>query len=109
MQPPDRGHTGDAEGDIEGDFEQTLRVRYLQCLPRLAKAHLYALRAASATLGWDFGEDDWTVFARAHHLPVASTFARTAGGGSFAFAKFLAEVGPLPHILAARGSELLIG
>jgi hypothetical protein len=68
----------------------------LKFLPRLPKAHLYVLRAASASLGWDFSEDDWAAFARAHDLPVASTFARVAGGGSFAFAKFLARVGPLP-------------
>lgn len=76
--------------------ERALRDGYLQFLPRLAKAHLRVLRAASATLGWDFGEDEWEVFAREYDLPVASTFARAAGGGSFALAKFLADVGPLP-------------
>jgi hypothetical protein len=80
----------------EGERERTLRAGYLQFLPRLAKAHLLVLRAASGALGWDYGEDEWVAFARAHDLPVASTFARQAGGGSFAFAKFLAAVGPLP-------------
>ncbi len=86
----------DLSPDTEGGAEEALRSGYLQFLPRLAKAHLLVLRAASATLGWDFSEDNWVLFARAHDLPVASTFARSAGGGSFAFAKFLAAVGPLP-------------
>lgn len=76
--------------------EEALREGYLQFLPRLAKAYLLVLRAASASLGWDFGDDEWEAFARAYHLPVASTFARVCGGGSFAFAKFMANVGPLP-------------
>lgn len=89
-------HRAASNTAYEGELEHALRAGYLQFLPRLAKARLLVLRAASASLGWDFSEDAWVDFARAHDLPVASTFARAAGGGSFAFAKFLAEVGPLP-------------
>jgi hypothetical protein len=92
MRRPDRSPTTDSDGELE----RALRAGYLQFLPRLAKAHLLVLRAASGSLGWDFSEDEWRLFARAHDLPVASTFARSAGGGSFALAKFLAAVGPLP-------------
>jgi hypothetical protein len=50
--------------------EQALREGFLQFLPRLAKAHLLVLRAASSSLGCDFGEDDWETFARvASHKP----------------------------------------
>ena len=76
--------------------EAVLREGFVQSLPRLVKAHLHTLRAASASLGWDFNEEAWAKFASEHGLPVASTYARAAGGGSFSFAKFLAEVGPLP-------------
>ncbi len=85
-----------AVAPIETDRERAVRAGYLQFLPRLAKAHLLVLRAAAATLGWNFSEDTWEGFARDYDLPVASTFARSAGAGSFAFAKFLAGVGPLP-------------
>jgi hypothetical protein len=90
--------------DPEPELERELRAGYLSFLPRHAKAQLLVLRAASASLGWGFSEDDWTLFARTYDLPVASTFARSAGGGSFAFAKFLGGVAPSPRVLAARGS-----
>jgi hypothetical protein len=76
--------------------EDALRDAYVRSLTRLSKAHLLVLRAASATLGQDFDEEAWESFAREYDLPVASTFARASGGGSFNFAKFLAGVGPLP-------------
>lgn len=101
--PPSRAE----ELAIEVAADAELRRRYLYFLPKLARTYLLVLRAASATLGRDFSEDDWEGFARTYDLPVASTFARAGGGRSFSFAKFLAAVGPLP--LHAGGPRLRKG